>query len=184
MNHGEFEKAATYWTSRDAAADPAKRMGEEGLRALVESFLAARKVCALATCADGVPRCTPLEYDYRDGALWIFSEGGLKFRGLEPAEGTDSAPVSLAVFDPNAKFTQLKSLQIDGRATVVEPGSPEFTDTVAAKGIPAGGTAALAAKAARFAEMLHLIKVVPTRADLLDSSLKQQGYAVRQHLTW
>lgn len=184
MNHEEFEQAAAYWTSRDAALDSAKRMEASELRELVEGFLAAHKVCALATCADGTPRCTPLEYDYRDGALWVFSEGGLKFRGLEPAEGEDSAPVSLAVFDPNAKFTQLKSLQIDGRATVVDPDSPEFTDAVAAKGVPAGGQAALAAKAARFAEMLHLIKVTPEKIDLLDSALKQQGYSVRQHLAW
>lgn len=184
MDHEQFKSAASYWIDRDAKAGSPGRMPAGELRERVEGFLAAHKVCALATCAGGAPRCTPLEYDYRNGALWIFSEGGLKFRGLEPAEGANSAPVSLAVFEPNAKFTQLASVQVDGRATIVDPSSPEFLDAVAAKGVGAAGSAALAAKVARFAEMLHLIKVVPTQVDLLDSSLKQQGYDVRQHLVW
>lgn len=184
MDREGFERAARYWTDRDEAETPDKHMESSELRAAVGRFLADHKVCALATCASGVPRCTPLEYDFHHDALWIFSEGGVKFRGLEPAVGASSAPVSAAVFEPTAKFTQLKSAQVTGRATIVDPSSPEFYQAVAEKGVPTGGTEAFAAKVAKLAKMLNLVKVAPVEVDYLDSSLKKAGYDVRQHLVW
>ena len=109
---------------------------------------------------------------------------GAKFRGLEPTAGASSAPVSVAVFEPTAKSTQLKSAQVMGRATVVDPSSSEFYQAVAEKGVPTGGPEALAAKVAKLAKMLHLVKVVPVEVDYLDSSLKKAGYDVRRHLVW
>lgn len=181
MQHDDFERAARYWTDRDAALVASERMPREALEEAIDAFLAERTTCALATaapsCGSGAPfvRCTPLEYGWHDRAFWIFSEGGLKFRGLEPVAGADGAPVALSVFDTYAGFGKLKSVQAEGIAHIVDPASSEFAAAAAAKHIPASHLPKLAG-------VLHLIKVSPTSFDYLDSSLKQQGYATRQHL--
>lgn len=178
MDHEEYRQAARYWTERDRALPAAERMDAAALRTEIDSFLASHNTLALAPCAHGIPRCTPLEYGWRDGAFWIFSEGGLKFLGLEPStmKGTGGAiTVSCAVFEPYAGFGTLQSAQITGRARVIDPEDPAFTAAAAAKGIPATRLPMLARR-------LHLIKVTPTEVDYLDSALKEQGLATRQHL--
>lgn len=167
MNHEEFEQAASYWTSREADV---RRMPEDELREEVDGFLASHNTCALATGYGGFVRCTPLEYAWCDGAFWIFSEGGLKFKALEHNDN-----VSLAVFDGYDGFGSLASAQVTGKAQVVDPESDEFAQAVVARGL---GGAALG----RMKESLHLIKIVPTRIDYLASSLKARGYDVRQWL--
>ena len=165
----EFDKAAAYWTSKE---DGEKRMPADELRAAINVFLSEHNTCALATGAGGFVRCTPLEYAWRDGALWIFSEGGLKFRGLK-----DNRHVSVAVFEPYDGFGKLASAQITGTAELVDPSNPEFAEAAASKGIPANALKTLASK-------LHLIKVTPDRIDYLCSDLKAQGYDSRQHLKY
>lgn len=174
MDHKEFEEAARYWTDRDTEAPEDRLMPAGELREAVNAFLSGHDTCALATCADGTPRCTPLEYGWHDGAIWIFSEGGRKFRGLEPTSGRHAAPVSLAVFEPYAGFGKLRSLQVQGEAEVVDPASPEFARAAEAKHIPAE-------RVPKLASMIHLVKVTPLAFDYLDSSLKQRGLATRQH---
>lgn len=175
MEHEDYLKAAVYWTDHDSAEPADQHMDDEALRSAVEAFLAGHDTLALATCANGLPRCTPLEYGWHDGALWVFSEGGRKFLGLEPVAPALDAPVSCAVFESYAGFGKLESAQVTGRASIVNPASPAFAAAAAAKGIPASRLPMLA-------ERLHLIKIVPTEVDLLDSSLKEQGFSSRQHL--
>ncbi len=165
MNSEECEKAANYWVAREADA---KRMPGEELRAAIDDFLSTHNTCALATGSGDFVRCTPLEYAWRDGAFWIFSEGGLKFRGL-----ASNKNVSLAVYEPYGGFGSLESAQIIGTAEIVDPDSSEFAQAAAAKNIPA-------ASLDRIKGMLHLIKVTPTRIDYLSSSLKKLGYDSRQ----
>lgn len=167
MTPEEYDRAAEYWTERE---DAERRMPEDELRDAIDRFLAAHNTCALATGSGDFVRCTPLEYSWRDGAIWIFSEGGLKFRGLK---GNDR--VSVAVFEPYTGFGKLASAQITGVAKIIDADDPAFAAAAAAKGIPA---AALEKVAAR----LHLIKVAPSRIDYLSSDLKAQGYDTRQHL--
>lgn len=167
MDHEQFEQAASYWTSREASA---RRMPESELREEVDRFLASHNTCALATGYGDFVRCTPLEYAWRDGAFWIFSEGGLKFRALEHNDN-----VSLAVFEPYQGFGTIASVQVTGTAQIVDPEGDEFAQAVVARGL--GGAALEKMKAS-----LHLIKIVPTRIDYLASSLKTRGYDVRQWL--
>lgn len=199
MEHADYLKAAAYWIDRDAAEPAAQHMDESSLHAAIDAFLAGHNTLALATCADGIPRCTPLEYSWHDGAIWIFSEGGRKFLGLEPLDLAASkpasgerlkslnvnakhtafvpgVPVSCAIFESYAGFGKLASAQVSGLAEVVDADSPAFTAAAAAKGIPASRLPMLAKR-------LHLIKIVPTDVDFLDSDLKKQGFSSRQHLT-
>ena len=169
MTPVEFDKAAAYWTEKE---DGEKRMPADELRAAIDTFLAEHNTCALATGSDDFVRCTPLEYAWRNGAIWIFSEGGLKFRGLK-----ENPHVSVAVFEPYDGFGKLASSQVTGTAELIDADDPAFAEAAAAKGIPA---AALEKVAAR----LHLIKIVPSRIDYLYSDLKAQGYDARQHLDY
>lgn len=171
MDQAGFEDAAAYWDRKDAGRDASKVMPEGELREVVDEFLAGHDTCALATATlDGRVRNTPLEYAWADGAVWIFSEGGRKFAGL-----AENPNVCVAVFEPYAGFGKLAGAQVTGVAEVVDPGSPEFLAAAVRKGIPE-------ARVGKLAQMLHLIKVVPTRIDVLLSELKDQGYDSRQVL--
>lgn len=167
MDHEGFERAARFWTDREADA---KRMPEAELRQEIDLFLSARKVCALACAAGDLVRCTPLEYAWRDGRFQIFSEGGLKFAALEK-----NPHVCLAVFGGDGGFGGLQSVQATGLACVVGPDEPAFARAAEARGI--AGEALERVKG-----MLHLIEVSPERFDYLSSALKQRGYSARQWL--
>ncbi len=167
MNHEEFQQAAQYWIDRQ---DESSRMPQQQLKDLVEGFLTSHNTCAFACAAGDFVRCTPLEYSYRDGVFWIFSEGGLKFFALERNRN-----VSLAVFDPYDGFGKLASAQIGGVAEIIDPDDDAFAKAAREKGIQ---DAALP----KIKQALHLIKVVPQQIDFLSSELKGQGFDVRQHI--
>lgn len=165
VTNDEYDEAAAHWTSREVTA---KRMPEDELRAEIDAFLSSHNTCALACGSGDFVRCTPLEYAWRGGALWIFSEGGLKFRALK-----ENKNVRLAVFDPCSGFGKLASMQVTGVAELIDSDAPEFADAVAAKGLPAQALPKLRG-------MLHLIRIAPMRIDLLCSDLKSRGYDSRQ----
>lgn len=167
MTPQEYETAASYWTDKEPDA---KRLPEAQLKERIEAFLSAHNTVALACGYGDFVRCTPLEYDWRNEALWIFSEGGLKFRALER-----NKHVSAAVFEPYAGFGTLESAQITGTAEIVDPHSDAFTEAAEGKGLAPEAIE-------KMRNALHLIKVVPTRIDYLNSSLREEGYDARQWL--
>ena len=168
MNTEEFRAAAAYWTSQKR-----KEMPQDELRQYADVFIGANAVCALATgCGDYV-RCTPLEYSYHDGKFWIFTEGGEKFIGLEKNEN-----VSLAIFDSNISFKDLKSIQVMGKAKIIEPMSEEYVSHAKIKNIPLP----VLQKLMDQGRAMHLICITPMRMELLFSSFKSQGYDSRQTL--
>ena len=164
----DYDKAAAFWTEKETEAG---RMGQDELVAEVESFICAHKTCALATAGmDGFVRCTPLEYSWLDGAFWMFSEGGLKFRALKSNKN-----VCLTIYEPYDGFGKLSSMQVEGRAEIVEPWSDEYLALLAHKGIPEESLRKLPT-------VMNLIKVVPTSIDFLCSALKERGFDSRQHV--
>ena len=165
MTDEEFDQAAEIWAAKEAGAS---RMPADELRSEIDAFLASHNTCALACGSGDFVRCTPLEYAWRDGAAWIFSEGGLKFRALKRNKN-----VSMAVFEPYGGFGKLASAQVTGVAQIISPDSEAFAKAVAAKGLPASALPKLR-------DMLHLIRVVPSRIDYLCSDLKARGYSARQ----
>lgn len=172
MNHEDFERAASYWEQKEKERDASANMPSAELRAAIDDFLSNHNTCALATGTGDFVRCTPLEYLWRDGAFWIFSEGGRKFTGL-----AHNSNVCLTVFEPYEGFGKLASIQVSGRAEIVDPASPEFVQAMGYRGIPG-------AQRDKIAHMLHIIKIVPVEVDYLDSTLKKRGYESRQHLSW
>ena len=161
----DFEQAASYWETQDAQA---RQMEPAALKAEMESFIAAHNTCALATgCGDFI-RCTPIEYHYRNGAFWMFSEGGLKFRAL-----AENRKVCLAIYDAYTGFDHLGGMQVSGTAELTELWSAEYLELLAVKKIPPDSLR-------RLNRPLHLIKVVPARIDFLSSAFQQRGFSPRQ----
>ncbi|MBR5338232.1 MAG: pyridoxamine 5'-phosphate oxidase family protein [Lachnospiraceae bacterium] len=162
-----YEEQANYWTQKEAHS---KKMDPERLKEWISTFISERKTCALATAADDFVRCTPIEYNYVDGAFFLFSEGGLKFKGLKKNKN-----VCLAIFDGYSGFGKLKGLQVQGKAVIIEPFSPEYTTLLEHRKISIDAIKKLP-------KPMNLIKVDPKSFDLLDSELKKEGVDSRQHL--
>ncbi len=168
MTREEYRKAAHYWTEREYKAMP-----EEKLKSVVLEFLSEKCVCALATGYGGFVRCTPLEYSFHDGLFWIFTEGGEKFTGLG-----ENSFVSIAVFDGNPDFGGLRSVQVAGKATLIEPMSETYIAHAAYKRISAAVLEDLLEKG----HPMYLIAVRPLKMDVLFSDFRKLGYDSRQVL--
>ena len=170
MTTEEYKEAATYWISKER-----KEMPTEQLKPIVEEYLSTGSVCALATGTGDYVRCTPLEYGYHDGKFWIFTEGGEKFIGLEKNDN-----VSLAVFDKNPSFGELKSVQVMGKAAIIVPMSAEYVAHAEYKKVPVAALQKLFDQG----RPMHLICITPVKMDVLFSDFKKQGYDVRQVLEY
>lgn len=165
MTHEQFEKAAQYWNNKEQIAMP-----KEALKKAVEEYIQANNTCALATGTGDYVRCTPIEYSYHDDKFWMFSEGGEKFIGLEK-----NANVCLAIFDKYDGFGKLKSVQVMGKAELIEPFSETYNQHAKIKKIP---LAALQ----KLENPMNLICVTPTKTEVLFSDFKKDGYSSRQTL--
>lgn len=165
MTHEQFEKAAQYWNNKEQIAMP-----KEALKKAVEEYIQANNTCALATGTGDYVRCTPIEYSYHDDKFWMFSEGGEKFIGLEK-----NANVCLAIFDKYDGFGKLKSVQVMGKAELIEPFSDIYNRHAEIKKIP---LAALQ----KLENPMNLICVTPTKTEVLFSDFKKDGYSSRQTL--
>ena len=163
MTHEEFQQAAQYWNRKEQTA-----MSKEALQQAMEVYINANNTCALATGTGDYVRCTPIEYSYHDGKFWMFSEGGEKFIGLEK-----NANVCLAIFDKYDGFGKLKSIQVMGKAEIVEPFSGIYCAHVAYKKIPI-------AVLQKLETPMNLICVTPVKAEVLGSEFKEEGYSSRQ----
>lgn len=163
----DYKKAASYWIKKDAQA---ARMDQGSLLREIEKFIMAHNTCALATgCGDFI-RCTPIEYNYKDGSFWMFSEGGMKFNALEKNRN-----VCLAIYDGYAGLGQLGGMQVSGTAELIEPWTDGYMDLLKFKKLSAENLKKLPV-------VMYLIKVTPNRIDFLCSEFKKSGFDSRQHL--
>lgn len=163
----DYKKAASYWIEKD---EKTARMDRNELLVRIEKFITAHNTCAMATGSGDFVRCTPIEYNYKDGVFWMLSEGGLKFRGLE-----DNKNVSLAIYDSYTGFGQLGGMQITATAELVEPWTDEYLELLAFKNIPVENLKKLPVT-------MNLIKVTPSCIDFLCSEFKNLGLDPRQKL--
>ena len=154
-----YDEASEYWTSRECSSKK-----HPGAKNSLLNFIAAHHICALATGTGDFVRCTPIEYNWVDQAFWLFSEGGLKFRALK-----DNKNVCLAIYDEvkGSVFGQLHSVQISGTVEVMRLLEYKHIPEVAIRKLP---------------EPIHLLRIVPSEADYLNSDFKKEGYDSRQHI--
>ena len=165
MTHEQFKEAAQYWDKKDETPMP-----EAALKQAVYDYIKANNTCALATGAGDYVRCTPIEYSFHDDKFWLFSEGGRKFIGLET-----NPNVCLAIFDKYDGFGNLKSVQVMGKAELVEPFSDAYNAHAEYKKIPLAALKKLPTP-------MNLICVTPTEIDALFSDFKKAGYSSRQSI--
>ena len=118
----DYDAAAEYWAKKDAKA---VAMEPKALKDKIKAFIERHNTCALATASDDLVRCTPIEYNYVDGCFYLFSEGGLKFKGLKV-----NKHVGLAIYETYAGFGKLKSLQVTGTADMVKPSQRRISEAV------------------------------------------------------
>ena len=78
----------------------------------------------------------------------------------------------------NPSFGELKSVQVMGTAEIIEPMSAEYIAHAEYKKIPIAALQKLADQG----HPMHLLCIVPERADVLFSDFKKQGYDSRQML--
>lgn len=167
MTHEEYQKAAEYWKKKEQIPMP-----REALEQVVKAYIEVNNICALATGTGDYVRCTPIEYSFHDGKFWLFSEGGEKFIGLEQNDN-----VCLAIYDQYDGFHNLKSLQIMGKAQMIEPFSDEYKAHANYKKIPLAALEKLESP-------MNLICVSPKKIEVLFSEFKKDGYSSRQTLEW
>ena len=162
----DYNAAANYWVHKDAHSN---KMDRQQLAERINKFIEEHNTCTLGTASEGHVRCTPIEYNYVDKKLYFFSEGGLKFKGLKK-----NKHVGVAIYEPYNGFGNLKSLQIEGTANLVEPFSDEYLKLMEHKKIPVEAMKKLP-------QPMNLIRVVPRYFDYLDSDLKKEDLSSRQH---
>ncbi len=167
MYQPDYDLVASHWIERD---HDSVHMEAAALKERIESFIGAHNTCALATASTDMVRNTPIEYNYVDRCFYFFYEGGLKFKRLK-----ENKNVGIAIFEHYGGFGQLKSLQVQGEAVMVEPFSDEYRMLMENKKIPMEAMKKLP-------QAMNLIKVVPTSYDYLDSDLKKDGFGSRQHM--
>ncbi len=147
---------------------PLQPMPREDLKHAVEDFLNSHNTCALCSGFKTRVRSTPIEYTYRDGYMYILSEGGEKFANL-----LLNSNVSVSIYDPYEGMENLGGMQIWGKAAIVERGSEEYKSILEIKSLNYGETDALPF-------YLNAIKVRLDRAEFLWSRFESMGYDTKQ----
>lgn len=167
MTHEDYERAANHWKIKDASDE---KMDRDTLLKEIEQYIKSNNTCALATGSGEFVRVTPIEYTYHDGAFWMFSEGGEKFKALEKNKN-----VCLAIYDKYEGFGKLKGMQVTGTAEVVDYFPEEYIAAAVYKKIPIEALRKLP-------EPMNLIKVAPSKIEFLSSEFKKYGCASRQRV--
>lgn len=165
MTEEQFNQAESFWTRRDKET---KAMEQEDIYKWIDAFLASHSVLALATGDGDFIRCTPLEYGWHEGALWIFTEGGLKFRALRK-----NPEVAATIFDSGMTPGNLASVQIEGKCEFPEIFSEEYNNAAEFKKIPLNALKELP-------EPMWLLKIVPAEITCLNSAFRKDGFGSRQ----
>jgi hypothetical protein len=137
----------------------------------VMQVLQSHNTCALCTGHDGGVRATPIEYVYRNTALYFLSEGGEKFAHMYA-----NPRVCAAIFDAYSGFDKLEGVQIEGNAVMVKTFCAEYNDIIESKGLSADNLRKLPVE-------LTMFKLVPERIEILESGFAKAGYAAKQVLT-
>lgn len=143
-------------------------MPETDLMKQVEAILRAHNTCTLCTGFGGHVRATPLEYIYAGGSLYFLTEGGEKLANIAV-----NPHVSIAVYKEFTGMGELESVQIEGTAKLVEAFSPEYVDVITQKGYSEANLKAMPLT-------LNMLKVEPTRFEILKSDLRKSGHNTKQ----
>jgi len=150
-------------------------MSPKDLEKRIIQFLKAQNMCVLATCGDGVPRATPIEYHSKGLTMYFVGEPGTKLKNI-----AENPNVSIGIFLPYEGWDSAKGTQITGKARIIpRKNLEEFKE-----GLEAYQWEETAKEMGlkEFPNTVELIKVNPEKIEFIDMSLKQMGYSPRQEL--
>jgi uncharacterized protein YhbP (UPF0306 family) len=153
-----------------------KSMPTQVLEERIIEFLKEQNMCVLATCGDGLPRATPIEYHSKGITIYFVGEPGTKLENMKK-----NPNVSIGIFLPYIGWDSAKGVQITGKAKIISrANSTEFKEGLAAcqwektakelglKTFPETG--------------VEIVKVEPETIEFIDMSLKKIGFSPRQTL--
>jgi nitroimidazol reductase NimA-like FMN-containing flavoprotein (pyridoxamine 5'-phosphate oxidase superfamily) len=152
-----------------------KHMPAKVLEERIIEFLKEQNMCVLATCGNGLPRATPIEYHSKEITIYLVGEPGTKLKNI-----TDNPNVSIGIFLPYTGWDSAKGAQITGKAKII---SRQDLD-----GLREGLEAYQWEKTAKqlnmkeFPKTVELVRVDPEKIEFIDMSLKKMGYSPRQTL--
>jgi nitroimidazol reductase NimA-like FMN-containing flavoprotein (pyridoxamine 5'-phosphate oxidase superfamily) len=154
----------------------AKSMPTEKLEKHIIQFLKKQNMCVLATCSNGIPRATPIEYHSKGIALYFVGEPGKKMKNI-----TNNPNVSIGIFLPYTGWDSAKGAQITGKAKIIPRNDPEeFREGLEAY---QWEKTAKELNIKEFPNSVELIKVEPEKIEYVDMLLKKLGYSPRQVYT-
>ena len=98
-----------------------KHLSQDELEREIIDYLSKRQPCSLATCGkDGAPRISVVDYINEGLTIYIFSEGGEKFKNLR-----ENNRVAIGV-GVGSRVTNTRGVNIWGIAEVFTEDTPEF----------------------------------------------------------
>lgn len=101
---------------------PRWRPSRQELEAEIEDYLRKNHPCTLATCGlDGAPRVSVVDYVNEGLSIYLFSEGGGKFKNI-----AENNMVGVGIGTSARTITSVRGLNIQGRADVFTEDQPEF----------------------------------------------------------
>ncbi|MEI6128189.1 MAG: pyridoxamine 5'-phosphate oxidase family protein [Pseudomonadota bacterium] len=93
------------------------------LEAEITDYLRKNHPCTLATCgSDGTPRASVVDYVNEGLAIYIFSEGGGKFKNI-----SENSNVAVGIGTSARTITSVRGLNIQGTAEVFTDDTPEYS---------------------------------------------------------
>ncbi|HEX7481877.1 MAG TPA: pyridoxamine 5'-phosphate oxidase family protein [Candidatus Bathyarchaeia archaeon] len=153
----------------------AKSMPTKVLKEHIIEFLKEQNMCVLATCSDGLPRATPIEYHSKEITIYFVGELGTKLKNI-----ANNPNVSIGIFLSYTCWESAKGAQITGRAKII---SREELDDFR-EGLEAyqWEKTAKQMNIKGFPKTVELVRVDPEKIEFVDMSLKKMGYSPRQTL--
>lgn len=148
-----------------------KPLSRARLERLIVDFVKGRSMCVLATCSEGRPRASAVEFFPNGLTLYILTEGGRKIENIGK-----NPFVSAAIYTPFLGWENIKGVQVSGSAKIGLTGSRVFKEGVRAY------RERLGKKEAVVPDFLKVIKVIPEEIEYLDTTLKSKDLAVRYTL--
>ena len=164
----DFEKISNYWKNKVNNIAP-----NDLIQSTVNTTLSEFRHCVLATGSGDEVDATPVHYIYLDECVYIFSEGGQKFKYL-----ANNTNVCVSVFNHDGDFGNIHSVQLYGNVEFVDVMSPEYLRVVENSVYKLN--LAYLEKRASSGEPLYLLKIIPNRFKVSDSDFKKNGYDINQ----
>jgi nitroimidazol reductase NimA-like FMN-containing flavoprotein (pyridoxamine 5'-phosphate oxidase superfamily) len=93
-----------------------RHLKADELKERIIKFLREQKICTLATCANNIPRSTPVRYRSQGLTLYILTEGGGKVQNIR-----ENNVVSVSIVGEYTGFKSVTCLQLWGTAEIIEP---------------------------------------------------------------